>query len=91
MKTQTFKTQNGDTHHIDECKNHFINGKCVNPFSDSDLEIGDTFSIIQSEDEEGFQEYSYGSENGNHVPHGADIGIEIGNELILFNNIYFRS
>jgi hypothetical protein len=28
---RTFRTINGDLHHIDTRGNHFINGKCVNP------------------------------------------------------------
>ena len=46
MTAKTFKTTNGDTHLIDEGGNHFINGKCVNPLTDSEMNIGDTYPDI---------------------------------------------
>ena len=46
MKTEFFRTANGDKHQIDETGNHFVNGKCVNPSKQSGEEIGSTYPPI---------------------------------------------
>lgn len=39
-----FIDDNGTVHNLDAGNNHFINGKCVNPKSFEDKEIGETLN-----------------------------------------------
>lgn len=43
MNTLRFKDNYGNIEKLDSGGNHFINGRCVNPKSWSQSEIGDTF------------------------------------------------
>ena len=46
MKTQYFKV-GGESHMIDDGRNHFVNGVCVNPL-EGEGNIGDTHPPVES-------------------------------------------
>lgn len=45
-----FQDKYGNVEKLDGARNHFINGKCVNPKSWEPTDIGDTFSSIGLEE-----------------------------------------